>query len=160
WLSPTERALAVRAALALRRVDPRNPVSDQQTFGSWLASHGQSPRAVRALWDLIGLPTLNLPASQASLSLGAKVFRTGLLERADAADIGVPLIPLSELHGIPALQALRAAGADVRLGAKAVAVLSDPDGVRGVALNDGTIEADAAVVAVPRARAGTLPPAG
>ncbi len=41
-----------------------------------------------ALWDLIALPTLNLPAAQASLALGAFVFKTGLLERDDAGDIG------------------------------------------------------------------------
>ena len=33
---------AVRAALALRRLDPADPALDRQTFGVWLASHGQS----------------------------------------------------------------------------------------------------------------------
>ena len=61
---------------------------DRQTFGGWLARHGQGPDAVSALWDLIALPTLNLPAAQASLALGAFVFRNGLLSGADAGDIG------------------------------------------------------------------------
>ena len=58
------------------------------TLGDWLAGHGQGPDAVSALWDLIALPTLNLPAAEASLALGAFVFSNGLLSGADAGDIG------------------------------------------------------------------------
>jgi squalene-associated FAD-dependent desaturase len=159
-LSPADRVRSIRAVQALRRVDPRDPATDGQTFGAWLAARGQSQRSIAALWDLIGLPTLNLPADQASLALAAKVFRTGLLERADAADVGVPMIPLADLHGVPALQVLRAAGADVRLGVKATAVDADADGVRGVALQDDLVPADAVIVAVPNDRVSSLLPPG
>ena len=59
---------AVRAALALRRLDPADPALDRQTFGDWLRAHGQSANAIDALWNLIALPTLNLPADEASLA--------------------------------------------------------------------------------------------
>ena len=52
-LTPADRARAVRAALALRRLDPEDPRLDQRTFGAWLSEHGQRPAAVEALWDLI-----------------------------------------------------------------------------------------------------------
>ena len=52
----------------------------------------------RALWDLIALPTLNLPAAQASLALGAFVFRSGLLSDADAGDIGFHAATLERDH--------------------------------------------------------------
>ena len=81
-------------------------------------------RRSAALWDLIALPTLNLPAAQASLALGAFVFRKGLLERADAGDIGFHRRPLSEIVGEPAERALRAAGVEVRLGWRARAALA------------------------------------
>ncbi len=159
-LSPGERAGIVRAALGLRRLDPASPSVDAQAFGAWLSAHGQSDRAIRYLWDLIGLPTLNLPAREASLALAAKVFRTGLLERSDAADIGIAAVPLQELHGDAGGAALVRAGAEVRLGAKARGIEAGPAGALTVVLDDGAVESDAVVVAVPNERAGDLLPAG
>ena len=63
-LTPRQRASAARAALALARLDLRRDDLDQLTFGDWLARHGQGPDAVSALWDLVALPTLNLPAAR------------------------------------------------------------------------------------------------
>ncbi len=88
-LGPRERVSALRAAAALRKLDPADQTLDLQTFGGWLRAHGQSDAAVAELWNLITLPTLNLPASEGSLLLATMVFRTGLLDAADACDIGV-----------------------------------------------------------------------
>ncbi len=118
-LTVAERVGAARAALALGRLDPGAPELDRRTFGEWLAAHGQGPRAVAALWDLIALPALNLPAAQASLAAAAFVFQRGLLERADAGDIGFHRRALSEIVGDPAQRVLRAAGVDLRLGWRA-----------------------------------------
>ena len=160
FLSPAERLRATRTALAVRRLDPRDPGVDARSFGDWLRARGESPRAIRNLWELFGLPTLNVHADGASLALAAKVFRTGLLEAADAADIGMPLVPLADVHGTPALAALEAAGATVRLGAKVRSILATADGAAGAATEDGTVEADAVVLAVPNERAPGLLPAG
>ncbi len=122
-LSVRERLGAVRAAVALGRLDPRAPELDRQTLGAWLAAHGQGSRATVALWDLIALPALNLPAEQASLALAVFVFKRGLLERADAGDIGFHRLPQSQIVGEPAQRALRAAGVDVRLGWRAERVV-------------------------------------
>jgi squalene-associated FAD-dependent desaturase len=105
-LSLGERAAAVRAALALKRLDPDDPALDRKSFGDWLRSHGQTANAVAALWNLIALPTLNLPAGEASLATAVKVFRTGLLDSADAADIGIPAAPFQQLHAEPAQAAI------------------------------------------------------
>ena len=105
-LSLRERAAAVRGALALKRLDPDNPALDTLNFGDWLLSHGQTPNAITALWNLIALPTLNLPADEASLAAAVKVFRTGLLDSADAADIGIPAAPFQQLHAEPAQTAI------------------------------------------------------
>src|SRR5205085_12524037 len=93
--------------------------ADSESCGGWLSRHGQSPEAVSALWDLIALPTLNLPAAQASLALGAFVFQTGLLSAADAGDIGFHMATLSKTIAEPAERALRQAGVEVRLGWRA-----------------------------------------
>jgi len=160
FLGTGDRVRAVRASLALRRLDPREPSLDERTFLDWLNEHRQSAAAVRYLWDLFALPTLNLPASEASLALAVKVFRTGLLERSDAADIGVPLVPLGELHGAAGQRALEAASVRVELGVKVREVLADDRGASGVALDDGLVEADAVIVAVPNDRVADLLPPG
>ncbi len=154
-LTVRERLGAVRAAVALGRLDPRAPELDRQTLGVWLAAHGQGPRATAALWDLIALPALNLPANQASLALAAFVFKRGLLEHADAGDIGFHRRPQSEIVGKPAERALRAAGVEVRLGWRAERVVAG-DGGFEVEGGQPCVSADAAIVALPRTRAAAL----
>jgi squalene-associated FAD-dependent desaturase len=119
-LSLAQRLRAARAALVLSRLDPGDlGTGPEPTLGEWLARHGQPPEAVGALWDLIALPTLNLPAAQASLALGAFVFRTSLLSERDAGDIGFHLGTLAQTIGEPAGRALAKAGVQVRLGWRA-----------------------------------------
>ncbi len=155
-LTVRERLGAARAALALGRLNARAPELDGRTLGAWLAAHGQGPRAVAALWDLVALPTLNMPAAQASLGLGAFVFQRGLLERADAGDIGFHRRPLSEIVGEPAERELRARGVELRLGWRAQRVSAASGGfeVRGGGEED--VSADAVIVALPHARAAAL----
>ena len=160
FLSIREKLGVVQASFALRRVEPTDRRADGESFGSWLRTHHQSAESVRYLWDLFALPTLNVSADDASLALAAKVFRTGLLERSDAADIGVPLVPLSELHGDAASRVLAAAGADVRLGARVRAVLTDDQGATGVAVDDEVIQANSGIVAGPNERVSGILPAG
>jgi hypothetical protein len=183
-LTIAQRLGAARTALALARLDPSDQALDRLTFGDWLAQHGQGLDAVGALWDLIALPTLNLPAAQASLALGAFVFRNGLLSSADAADIGFHSRTLSETIGDPAARALREAGVEVRLGWRAERLKRTASGFEvhgrggrsagGEAGHHGDggdggegedreaggeqegLSAEAAIVAVPHARAAAL----
>ena len=143
-LTPAERLRVLPAALALSRVDLDDPALDERTFGEWLAAHGQSPEAIAALWDLITLPAVNVPASEASLALGAMVFKVGLLDEADAADLGYAAVPLQQLHGDAAERALAASGVEVRAKARARAL--------------SELEADAVVLAVPHDEAARLVP--
>jgi squalene-associated FAD-dependent desaturase len=139
-----ERAAAARAATALRRLEPDDPALDEQTFGAWLGEHGQSANAIAALWDLIALPTLNLPAADASLAAACKVFRTGLFDSAGASDIGIPAVPFQKLHADPAAAALERAGARVLLGTP-VGHVSD-------------LDEDAVILAVPHHAVADLAP--
>jgi squalene-associated FAD-dependent desaturase len=154
-----ERLAALRAAAALRRLDPNDPRLDRITFGEWLRAHGQSERAIAALWNLIALPTLNIPADEASLAQAAQVFRTGLLDSADACDIGVAGVPLQQLHGDAAAVALDDAGVRVLVGMPVRSVEREPGGVR-LLLDDGPDTAHAVIVAVPHHAAGDLLPPG
>jgi squalene-associated FAD-dependent desaturase len=155
-LSARERLSAVATARALQRLDPDDPALDARTFGAWLEQRRQSANAVQALWDLIALPTLNLPAREASLAAAVKVFRTGVLDTASGADIGVPSVCFRELHAEPARRVLEDAGARIVTSAR-VAGVSD---ALELALEEGTVEADAVILAVPHeAAAALLPPA-
>ncbi len=160
-LRPRERIAAARAALALARVDPEDPGTDARSFGAWLAARGQSPHAVQTLWELIGRPTLNLRADDASLATAAFVFGVGLLNRADAGDIGYARAPLQRVHGDAALRALTGAGVDVRLRWRAQRIELTPNGVLAIAgPGNERLRADAVVLAVPHDRVARLLPDG
>jgi squalene-associated FAD-dependent desaturase len=152
FLSLAERASVSRPALAMRRLDPADPALDTQRFGDWLAAHGQSDRARRALWDLFSVSALNIAGDDASLALAATVVKTGLLGRSNAADIGVPALPLGELHGDAAATLLAKLGAQVTLGAKVAAVEVSDD-------HDARFRVRLARTAEPAADAATEPAA-
>jgi len=95
--------------------------------------------------------------------------KTALLSARDAADIGIPAVPLGDLHGQAAASLLGRLRARVRLGAKAAAVAALPSGgflvrlaSRGTAEPNGgeVIRADGVVLAVPPEIAACLLPAG
>ncbi|MGV9560524.1 hydroxysqualene dehydroxylase HpnE [Streptomyces sp. NPDC003522] len=162
-LSLAERASVGRAALALKGLDLTDPALDSQDFGGWLAAHGQSPRAVEALWDLVGVATLNAVAGDTSLALAAMVFKTGLLSDPGAADIGWAHVPLGELHDRLAREALDSAGVRTEVRARVTAVSAAADGtwtVRAPGVPGETFRADAVVLAVPQREAHGLLPAG
>lgn len=159
-LSLAERARVGRAALALKALDPTDPALDTQDFGSWLAAHGQSPRAVEALWDLVGVATLNAVASDASLGLAAMVFKTGLLSDPGAADIGWARVPLGELHDRLARRALDSAGVRTEVRTRVTSVSPHENGRWSVQVPGETLDADTVVLAVPQREAYELLPPG
>lgn len=161
-LTAMERIQAGRALLALRRLDPADPALDTETFGSWLRRHGQSEAAINALWGLISVPTLNAGPDESSLGLAVMVFRTGLLDRNDAADLAIPALPLTKLHVEPAAAALESAGATIRTSCKVLGVQAGQanGGRLTVATRDGVVTADAVISAVPQDVVGGLLPPG
>ena len=159
-LSLTERARVGRAALALKALDLADPALDAQDFGSWLAAHGQSERAVEALWDLVGVATLNAVAGDSSLGLAAMVFKTGLLSDPGAADIGWARVPLGELHDTLARKALDSAGVRTEVRTRVTSLRHLENGRWSVSVPGETLDADAVVLAVAQREAHDLLPAG
>jgi len=161
FLSFAERMSVGRPALGMRRVNPADPAVDTQRFGDWLAKRGQSERTRRALWDLFSVSALNIAGDDASLALAAVVVKTGLLGKNNAADIGVPALPLGELHGDAGATLLAKLGAQVVMGTKVSAVEPVPHGGYRIQLAQGDpVTADAVVLAVPHEKAAALIPAG
>ena len=128
FLSRAQRLRVARAALAMAALNPAKPELDRQRLGDWLAAHGQDERTRRLLWDLFTVSALNTGGDDANLSLAATVVKTALLGARDAADIGVPSVPLGVLHGQAAGALLARLGAQVRLNAKVAAIEVLPGG--------------------------------
>jgi len=181
FLNWSQRLRLSRVALAFRRLDPADQQTDEQRLGDWLAAHGQDERTRRVLWDLFSVSSLNVPGDDASLALAAVVVQTGLLGKADAADIGVPALPLGELHGTAAARVLSKLGATVRLQTKVAAIepkgdqfflrlgrtAGPADAAESASEADGPTDqggdelvADAVVLAVPHEQAAKLMPPG
>ncbi|GGU28895.1 hydroxysqualene dehydroxylase HpnE [Streptomyces violascens] len=159
-LSLAERALVGRAALALKKLDPADPALDGVDFATWLSRYGQSGRTIEALWDLVGVATLNATAPHASLGLAAMVFKTGLLSEPGAADIGWARVPLGELHDTLARKALDAAGVRTETRTKAEAISRTASGSWQVEVAGETLDAEVVVLAVPQKETHDLLPDG
>lgn len=161
-LSLPDRLRLARAALGLRLARLGEPALDSETFASFLRTKGQSEAAIERLWELIVLPTTNLRADEVSLTLAAKVFQTGLLTVADAADIAWSTVPLAELHVEPARRLLDTLGAEVRQKSRVseLIVSSSPTApaVCGVRVEDTVLDCDGVVLAVPHEEAAALLP--
>lgn len=154
-----QRFRSALTALRFLRLDPDDAELDAITLGSWLAQHGEPETAIDGLWDLLIRPTLNLAAREASLALATKVLRTGFLERADAADVGVPRVPFDRLHAEPATRALEKAGVDLRLRHGVDAIEVATDGAVSLRVSGEQVNADAVVLATPHDMAAGLLPA-
>lgn len=154
-LSPADRLRAAGASLALDRLDPGDPALDGAAMGGWLARHGQRRQAREALWELFVTAALNVRLDDAALGPAAFVCQTALLGRQDAADIGVPTVPLGDLHGTIAAARIERDGGRIHLGAKVSAIDAGPK----LVVNGSPVSADAVVVAVPHRAAAALVPA-
>jgi squalene-associated FAD-dependent desaturase len=137
-------------ALALRLTDPADPAADERGFGQFLRDHGQSPAAISRLWSVISTATLNIDPDQASLALAAKVFRTGLLEHRDGADLGYAAVPLGRIHDEMARTTLAAAGVTVLDGTKALPLADGRNRNRSEDQDQGRRRGQATVTVVGR----------
>ena len=158
-LSLGERLRLAPAAFGLLRLDPDDPSLDASTFGAWLAARHQNRAAIARLWDVITVPTVNLPAAEASLAMAARVFHTGLLDHRDAGDIGWSSVPLGRLHGDAMAAALERAGVEVMAGTAVDKVVSTAGGF-AVHTPARVLTADQVVVATPHDVTSRIVPAG
>jgi hypothetical protein len=171
FLSPPERFLA-GAAWAMLPFAGCTGRGDDVRLGRWLRWRGQSEHARRMFWDLLTVSALNVAGEEGGLGVAARALRAASFGSRDGADLAVPAVPLSMLHGGPATDLLTGAGAEVRLGCKAVGVRASPDGRYHVQLGDRprsedtqldygepeVLRADGVVLAVPPWTAAELAP--
>jgi squalene-associated FAD-dependent desaturase len=155
-LSLRERVGLVRPVLALSRMNLGDPALDGINFGDWLRQHGQTPRTIARLWNLIIQPTLNVGADHSSLALAAQVFQVGFLRDSDGADMGWSIVPLAELHGECGSRALDAAGVVTHLNTAVHSITPTPDGTFVVETDEEKLSAEAVIVTTSARVAATL----
>lgn len=149
-LSPRDKAMVGWALSQIMLTDrSRHPELDDITFEEWLLARHQSPRAIRSLWNLIILPTLNTDISHASADLALMVFQEGFLRSRHGANVGWAKVGLSELLGEAARSYIESRGGEVRLGEGVASVELESGRVARVLTDGGELTADAYVLALP-----------
>jgi squalene-associated FAD-dependent desaturase len=141
-LTLSERMAVVSATTTMWFTDLSDSGQDLATIGDWLDRHGQGSRTRARFWDTFLVPILNAASEQADLGTAAGLVNASLLSRRDQADIGIPSVPLRDLHGGPAAELLARLGAEVRLGVEVTAIERVPDGGYAVRLGDSPREED------------------
>lgn len=114
-------------------------------------------RMVRRLWRPLCLAALNVELDQASARIFLNVLRDSLGGGARASDLLLARTDLSAVFPEPAVQWLRARGAEVRLNCPVMALHAGGDSApHGVRTRDGALRAEHVVLAVPGDRAAAL----
>ena len=148
FLSSGEKLRAAKALLKLARVASEE--SEEETIGSWLRRHGQSPSVLERFWGPVLVSALGEELDRASVTGARKVFVDGFLTARDAHQVLVPTIPLNRLYGEMVANVLRERGVVLRLGAAVSQATPNGERVRGIRLADGTEQDyDFVVLAVP-----------
>ena len=148
-LSPKEKALAAVALSALRILDrSKHPELDDVTFADWLRERRQSENAIRSLWNLIILPTLNDDITLVSADLAAMVFQEGFLRSRNGANVGWAKVGLTKLIGAAARSYLEARGGEVIVDRAIEGLLVEDGGVTVVSQAE-SVPIDACILALP-----------
>ena len=136
----SSRLRIARVTLRLRGLSPEE--HSDRTFAELLRGFGQRQEEIDRFWDVFIRPALNLPTEEAGADYGIFTVQTALLGGRGAGDLLLPVEPLGAMHGDAAGDALREAGADVRLESR-VETLDE-------------LDSDAVIVALPGAEAAQL----
>jgi squalene-associated FAD-dependent desaturase len=101
-------------AYAMAMLAPKMPRDNGRSFLTWLREHHQTERAIERFWKTVLVSALNEDLDRVSIPYAAQVIRESFLKSPEAARMGVPAVPLSELYSV-AGEYIKARGGDVRL---------------------------------------------
>jgi squalene-associated FAD-dependent desaturase len=161
-LAPAERLAALRLGRALGTDDG---TLDALTVEEWLDRLRQPEATRRVVWRPLAEAILNESTHRASALPLARALAESFRGGARRSALALPVAGLSRLYEAALPAYLAARGGRVEVGARAVALLTEPAGggdrAAGVRLADGSVlEGRRVVAAVPHhALAGLLPPA-
>jgi squalene-associated FAD-dependent desaturase len=88
--------LSIAAAMAA--LTPMAPRDRGESFLTWLRQHGQTEQAIQRFWRSLLISALNEDLDRMSIPYAAQVVRESFLKSAEAARLGVPIVPLTDLY--------------------------------------------------------------
>ena len=114
-LSVKDRLAVARvlAGMKFERYGSLEEENQSLTFAKWLSVRGQSDEAIERFWSMFILPVFNCRIDEVAAYDAIEFTRDALLGSTRDAAIGYPKKGLSYLIGHPALEHLRANGAEV-----------------------------------------------
>jgi len=142
-----DKLAAMRFGLALRR---KGGVREMETLSAYCERLGQTPVLRQRLWDSIALSALNESPEQADAELFKTVMQQAFLSSAKDSRMGLPVVPLQELHGERFVQFLQARNGGILLGDAARRLETDGDRIAAVHMASGErIACGACISALP-----------
>ncbi|MFB3827119.1 MAG: hydroxysqualene dehydroxylase HpnE [Bryobacteraceae bacterium] len=156
FLNAREKLAVARAMLALRRERTRRTDLDRISMLDWLLQKRQPARAIDRFWRQVLVSALNEDLDRMAARHGFQVFWLGFLASANAYEMGVPTVPLSDLYDPARWKQAPAIALHTRAPVERIEVV---DGVvRGLRVAGETHSADVYVSAVPFERLSALAP--
>jgi len=146
FLSPAEKLEAARGLLALLRESRCRTDLDSVTMQQWLEEKRQSPRTIARFWAPVLVSAVNEELDRMAAGHGFQVFRLAFLAAKDACHMGVPRVPLGEMHSAAALAA---SGVEIHLRRKVTGMRVEGGRVRALETETGPVEAGVFISALP-----------
>ncbi|MGI6456267.1 MAG: hydroxysqualene dehydroxylase HpnE [bacterium] len=133
-LTLQDKWAAVRMGLALK-----NPASvqDSESVDAFCNRLRQTPAIREKMWDPIAISALNETTERADMKIFREVLAQAFFGSADDSRLGLPRVPLQELHGEAARRFIEERGGLVRLNERVERILCQGALVKGVILTTG-----------------------
>jgi len=155
-LSFAEKRAVARAMWRMLRMGTSGRARwEGRTFAEFLREAAQPERVTRLFWSPVVVSACNLGVDRVGAAPAMQVFQEGFLANRVAPVMGLSTLPLVRLYD-PAEPAITAAGGRIMLGVSARAIAFDGRRVTGVVTDEGMVDADAVVSAVPADRLAKL----
>lgn len=156
FLSLADKLGVANALLAIRYEYGKRTDLARITMLDWLREKRQSEHAIERFWRQVLVSAVNEDLDRMAAIHGLQVFYRGFLARADAYEMGVPVVPLAQLYSEDAWSQYPEIAIKHRAPVQQVCLTNDR--VNGLLVNGARIEADAYVLAVPFERLSALIP--
>ncbi len=156
FLSPMDKLSVASGLLAVKYEYGKRADLDQMSMADWLREKRQTPRAIERFWRQVLVSAVNEELDRMAAAHGLQVLYLGFLSNATAYEMGVPAVPLADLYSAQAWSRYEFVKLAYRSAVQRIQIANGE--VRAALTENGPIEADAYVLAVPFERVNALAP--
>ena len=137
-LKMIEKVRVVKLVLKLLFASTRKMAD--KTVHEWLTDEKQSANAVKSLWEILAIGTLNTTIDNASASTFAKVLKEIFLKGNKASTIILPKSGLSEMYCVVAESYIKEHGGEITLSEKLTSMETEGDCITKVVTTKSTYD--------------------